>query len=104
MQYRPGENTCNHYLSVDHYEQPEYRYSTAAWRFRYQDGEKCDQTQEPRELDVYYLCDENFQTGAYISDVYEPEQCRYTMQIRTPLACVPESSHNSNCLVHLFCL
>ena len=104
VQYRSPENTCNHYLSVDHHEQPEYLFATAAWRFRYEDGELCDQTQQPRDLNVYFQCDENFASGARINTVYEPEACRYVMEVRTPLACVPESSHNSNCLVHLFCL
>jgi len=97
VQYTPGSNVCNHYLSVDHHERPEYIFATAAWGFRYEDGELCDQTQQPRDLNVYMLCDENFNSGAYVSDVYEYEPCRYSMQVRTPLACVPESTHNSNC-------
>jgi len=90
-------NTCIHYLSVDHHERPTYHFGTAAWAFQYRDGQLCDVTQQPRELNVYMLCDENFPTGAYINDVYEPETCRYNMQVRTPLACVPENQYNSNC-------
>eukprot|EP01083_Nonionella_stella_P184107 667211_1 len=97
VQYRPGENQCMHWLAVDHHERPQYIFATAAWVFPYQDGEKCDVTQEPRDLNVFYLCDENFQTGAYVEDVYEYQPCRYSMQVRSPLACVPENSHNANC-------
>jgi len=96
-QYKPGENSCSHWLSVDHHTQPQYFFGGAAWAFQYEDGQTCDQTQLPRDLNVYYLCDENFRTGAYISDVYEYDTCRYSMQIRTPLACVPESIHHANC-------
>ena len=97
VQYKAGENTCSHYLSVDHHERPDYIFGTAAWHFQYEDGEKCDQTQEPREMNVFYHCDENFQSGVYVEDVYEFETCKYLMEVRTPLACVPENSHNANC-------
>jgi len=97
VQYQPGANQCIHYLSVDHHETPTYFYGAASWAFMYSDGELCDVTQQPRDLNVFMLCDENFPTGAYIADVYEYETCRYSMQIRTPLACVPESTHHANC-------
>lgn len=97
VQYKPGENTCSHYLSVDHHEQPTYFFGGASWAFQYEDGELCDSTQEPRDMNVWYICDENFKSGAYVSDVFEYETCRYAMQIRSPLACVPESKHNANC-------
>eukprot|EP01084_Bolivina_argentea_P098469 176969_1 len=82
VQYRPGENQCMHWLAVDHHERPDYFFATAAWAFQYQDGEVCDVTQQPRDLNVFYLCDENFQTGAYIADVYEYQPCSYAMQVR----------------------
>ena len=97
VQYKPGANQCYHYLSVDHHDRPEYIFATAAWGFRYSDGELCDQTQQPRSINVYYQCDENFNTGAYVSDVYEYDVCKYAMEVRSPLACVPESEHNARC-------
>ena len=97
VQYKPGANQCDHYLSVDHHDRPEYLFATASWAFSYSDGELCDQTQQPRALNVYYQCDENFNAGAYVSTVYEYETCRYAMEIRSPLACVPESTHNAEC-------
>ena len=51
-QYKPGENQCEHYLSVDNKERPTYSDSAASFAFRYQDGELCSTTQQPR----YLLC------------------------------------------------
>eukprot|EP00483_Globobulimina_turgida_P000301 UN00301 len=91
-----GENTCNHYLSVDHHERPTYFFGGALWAFQYRDGQICDQTQQPRMTNVYYLCDE-FQANTYLYEAYEPEMCRYTLNVRSPLACVPVDQNNANC-------
>jgi hypothetical protein len=96
-QYTPGSNTCNHYLAVDHHETPVYVFGAAAWFFQFTDGEMCDQTQAPRDLNVWYLCDENFNQGAIFYDVVEDYTCHYTYTLRSPLACVPENSHNAMC-------
>mmetsp|Transcript_67455 Transcript_67455/g.60595 ORF Transcript_67455/g.60595 Transcript_67455/m.60595 type:complete len:341 (+) Transcript_67455:122-1144(+) len=97
VQYNPGSNTCNHLLAVDHHEQPTYFFGGASWAFQYEDGQICDSTQEPRRVNVWMLCDENMSEGARIYDVDEPRTCEYSYTIRTPLACVPENSHNANC-------
>jgi hypothetical protein len=98
VEYQPGSNMCLHYLAIDHHERPDYFYTAASWAFMYQDGEKCDLTQQPRDLNVFFLCDELLPPGAvYIADVYEYQTCRYSMQIRTGLACVDENSHHANC-------
>ena len=97
VEYKPGENECLHYLSIDHHERPEYSVNAASWGFKYSDGEFCDEIQQPRDLNVIYQCDENFISGAYISDVYEYDICRYIMEIRTPLACIRENQYNANC-------
>eukprot|EP00483_Globobulimina_turgida_P002476 UN02480 len=96
VQYSFPENQCRHYLSVDHHERPFYFFGGALWAFQYKDGEMCDITQQPRETNIYYLCDE-LQPQTYLYEAYEPERCRYTMNVRSPLACVPEDSHNANC-------
>ena len=77
VQYTPGSNTCNHYLSVDHHEPPQYFFGGASWAFQYSDGQLCDQTQQPRQLNVWMLCDTNFASGAYFYDANEYETCRY---------------------------
>jgi len=97
VQYKIGSNECYHYLSVDRHQQPTYFYGGASWLFQYTDGQLCDVTQQPRDLNVWMLCDENFDEGAFVADVVEDTPCSYSMQIRTPLACVPESKHHANC-------
>jgi len=95
VQYSSG-NICNHYLSVDHHEKPTYFFGAAVWAFQYRDGQLCDVTQEPRATNVYYLCDE-FTSNTYLYEAYEPERCRYILNVRTPLACVPADKSNANC-------
>jgi len=97
IQMVPGANQCSHFLSVDHHESPQYLYGGASWMFDYRDGEICDSTQQPRELTVFYLCDENLDRGAYIEDVYEYDVCKYSMQVRTPHACIPKDKHSAKC-------
>jgi len=97
VQFQPGSNQCEHYLSVDHHDRPEYFFGTAAWIFRYEDGEICDATQQPRRTNVYMLCDEFMSGGAYLYDAEEPQKCNYALSVRTPLACVPENSHHAKC-------
>lgn len=97
VQYQPGSNQCKHYLSVDHHDRPYYFYGTAAWIFQYEDGEICDQTQQPRRTNVYMLCDEFMSGGATLYDAEEPQICNYGLTVRTPLACVPEERHHANC-------
>eukprot|EP01084_Bolivina_argentea_P011925 22325_1 len=96
VQYMSG-NQCRHYLSVDHHDAPTYFFGGASWAFQYNDGQVCDVTQQPRQTNIWYQCDEIMQTGAYMYDVDEPETCRYNMVVRSPLACVPENSHHANC-------
>jgi len=97
IQMNPGANTCNHLLAIDHHELPTYFFGGAAWAFQYRDGQLCDQTQQPRAVNVWMLCDENMSGGAYLYDVDEPDTCYYSFTVRTPLACVAESSHHANC-------
>eukprot|EP01083_Nonionella_stella_P043276 116761_1 len=97
VQYTPGANQCDHYLSVDHHDPPTYFFSGASWLFEYSDGELCSATQQPRELHVWMLCDENMPYGAYVYSIDEYETCKYYMTIRSPLACVPSNKHNENC-------
>eukprot|EP01083_Nonionella_stella_P184108 667212_1 len=97
VQYAPGSNQCEHYLSVDHHDRPDYFLGTATWIFRYQDGELCDSTQQPRNTNVYMLCDEFMMHDAQLYDFEEPQRCNYAVTIRSPLACVPENSHHANC-------
>eukprot|EP00483_Globobulimina_turgida_P003680 UN03686 len=97
VEYAPGTNQCLHFLSVDHHERPDYFYGTASWIFGYEDGELCDQTQQPRHTNVYMLCDEFMSGGAQMYDVEERQVCNYNVVVRTPLACVPENSHHANC-------
>merc|ERR1712087_276705 len=97
VQFQPGANQCQHYLSVDHHDHPDYFFGTAAWIFRYEDGEMCDSTQQPRRTNVYMLCDEFMSGGAYLYDAEEPQKCNYALSVRTPLACVPENSHHAKC-------
>eukprot|EP00483_Globobulimina_turgida_P000429 UN00429 len=90
-----GSNQCLHVLSIDHHERPTYFFGGALWAFQYRDGQLCDLTQQPRMTNIYYVCDE-FQ-GTYLAEAWEPEICRYTMNVRSPLACVPVDRHNANC-------
>eukprot|EP01083_Nonionella_stella_P157670 512096_1 len=92
VQYNQGgTNQCNHFLSVDHHERPTYFFGGALWGFQYNDGEKCDTTQQPRQTSVYYVCDE-FISNTYLYEAYEPERCRYILNVRSPLACVAEDA------------
>ena len=98
MDTDPGSNQCKHYLSVDHKEAAEYSFIGAAWRFRYEDGEVCDQTQQPRTTSIYYHCnDVNNQSPARLETAYEPSTCNYYYSISSTLACVPSGQHNQNC-------
>lgn len=97
VQYVPGDNTCKHWLAVDHHEHPRYIFGGASWYFEYEDGEVCDVTQQPRRVNVWYQCDEVMNAPAVFYDAYEPETCVYDFVIRSPLACVPQERHNANC-------
>merc|ERR1712087_968144 len=81
VQFQPGANQCQHYLSVDHHDHPDYFFGTAAWIFRYEDGEMCDSTQQPRRTNVYMLCDEFMSGGAYLYDAEEPQKCNYALSV-----------------------
>jgi len=96
VRYGSG-NQCLHWLSVDHHDRPSYFFGGASWAFQYRDGQICDVTQQPRAVDIWYQCDELMQSGARMYDVDEPATCRYATVVRSPLACVPENSHNANC-------
>ena len=41
-------------MSVDHKERPSYSDSAASFAFRYQDGELCSITQQPRTTNIYW--------------------------------------------------
>jgi len=98
IQMKPGENSCQHWLSVDHHEQAEYSFIGGSWRFTYQDGQLCDQTQEPRRTSVYYHCNNvNNDNPALLETAEETSTCNYYYSISSTLACMPENSHNSNC-------
>eukprot|EP01084_Bolivina_argentea_P050543 92955_1 len=97
VQYKQGANQCEHYISVDHQEQPQYMFGGASWLFQYSDGQICDETQQPRRTNVWMQCDEHMAGGAYLYDASEDRTCEYALVVRTPLACVPENSHNANC-------
>ena len=92
-----GENQCDHYLSVDNNQKPIYSYGGATWIFNYQDGELCDQTQQPRKTTIYYHCDEEAKGAAFLYNVEERALCSYVLNIHSPLACVPEDRHNAAC-------
>lgn len=97
-QYVPGANQCKHYLSVDHHDSPDYSFVGDAWHFAYEDGEKCDVTQEPRKVDIFYHCnDVDNKDLATIETVDEPYPCHYFVSIKSTLACVPENKYHSNC-------
>jgi len=97
-QYVPGANQCKHYLSVDHHDRPDYTFVGDAWHFEYEDGEKCDVTQEPRRVSVFYHCnDVNHQDLAFIESIDEPFPCHYFVSIKSVLACVPENKYHANC-------
>lgn len=79
-EYTPGSNICDHYLSVDNKERPEYLSVGAAFRFEYEDGEICDVTQQPRRVRIYYQCAENG-PAAYMDRVEEEETCDYSISL-----------------------
>ena len=59
----------------------------------------CDQTQEPRKVNIYYHCNNvNNNNPAFLEAAQETsEKCSYYYTIASTLACVPQNSHNANC-------
>eukprot|EP01084_Bolivina_argentea_P283226 485015_1 len=97
-QFRPGVNQCEHYLSIDNHEKAEYSFHGNSWRFQYQDGELCDITQQPRNISIYYHCnDVNNKHSAFVESVTETSPCNYYMSIKSTLACVSQNEFNANC-------
>ena len=52
---------------------------------------------QPRTTTVYYNCDEDLQSPAWLYAAEEYSNCNYALQIKSPLACVPESRMNAQC-------
>eukprot|EP01084_Bolivina_argentea_P309589 535539_1 len=99
IQIQPGSNLCEHYLSVDHHEQASYSFTGNSWRFEYNDGQLCAQTQQPRSMTIYYHCnDVNNNFPAFVETAQETSPCNYYMSIKSTLACVPPNEFNSQCM------
>eukprot|EP01084_Bolivina_argentea_P309586 535536_1 len=97
-QFKQGANQCEHYLSVDHHEQASYSFIGGTWRFRYEDGQLCDITQQPRATSIYFHCNNvNTESPANVEAVVEYEPCNYYYSIESTLACMPQNNHNANC-------
>ena len=97
VQYIPGSNQCNYYLSIDHHESPQYDFYLGAWIFKYQDGQICQQTNQPRTTSIYYNCDEELSGDVWFYAAQEFSNCNYALQLKSPLACVPTNQLNAKC-------
>jgi len=96
-QFKVGVNQCIYYLGVDHHERPTYSQVGASYRFEYEDGEMCQQTNQPRRTTIYYQCAENAPFTARLLRAQEVALCDYHLTIESPLACIPENTQNAAC-------
>ena len=71
----------------------EYKQEAQIWKITYKNGDICDRTNQPRQLDLTFVCEPGTEYAA--DSVIEVQSCVYQLTIHTMYAC---PDNNKTCL------